>query len=126
MKTRDRFERQISICSHLLEQLESPFFFMDENADNLFALSGAEKKKLRGQAQLLEAKISVGKNGVSPEMLKALDVIFKKEALVKVRFSEGRAEMKARISEIESGTQSVCVGHVGRTASFFKKNPPEL
>ncbi|MBQ8723596.1 MAG: YhbY family RNA-binding protein, partial [Opitutales bacterium] len=51
---------------------------MDENADSTLALSGAEKKKLRGQAQLLEAKISVGKNGVTPEMLKTLNIIFKK------------------------------------------------
>lgn len=102
------------------------FLFMDENADSTFTLSGAEKKKLRGQAQLLEAKISVGKNGVTPEMLKTLNVIFKKEPLVKVRFAEGRAEMKAQIAEIESGTGALCVGHVGRTASFFKNLPEEF
>lgn len=99
---------------------------MDENADSTLALSGAEKKKLRGQAQLLEAKISVGKNGVTPEMLKTLNIIFKKEPLVKVRFAEGRAEMKAQIAEIESGTGALCVGHVGRTAAFFKNLPEEL
>ena len=98
---------------------------MDENADSTCALSGAEKKKLRGQAQLLEAKVSVGKNGVTPEMLKLLNVIFKKEALVKVRFAEGRAEMKAQIAEIENGIGACCVGHVGRTASFFKSVPEE-
>ena len=101
-------------------------FFMDENADITFALSGAEKKKLRGQAQLLEAKISVGKNGLVPETLKTLNLMFKKEPLLKVRFAEGRAEMKAQIAEIEAGTQSVCVGHVGRTASFFKNTPAPL
>lgn len=98
---------------------------MEENSDNVFTLSGAEKKKLRGQAQLLDAKVSVGKNGILPETLKTLEIFFKKDALVKVRFAEGRAEMKAQIAEIESGTNSVCVGHVGRTASFFKHVPVE-
>ncbi len=93
---------------------------MDENANSTSALSGAEKKKLRGQAQLLEAKISVGKNGVTPEMLKTLALILKKETLVKVRFAEGRSEMMAQIADLENGTGAVCVGHVGRTASFFK------
>ena len=105
--------------------MDGILFFMDENTDSQFALSGAEKKKLRGRAQLLEAKISVGKNGVTPEMLKTLNVILKKESLVKVRFAEGRTEMKNQIAELEAGTGALCVGHVGRTASFFKPVPEE-
>lgn len=97
---------------------------MDENADTKISLSGAEKKKLRGQAQLIDAKVSVGKNGISAETLKTLDAVFGKDALVKVRFSEGRAEMKARIAEIEAATGALCVGHVGRTASFFRPPVP--
>lgn len=99
---------------------------MDEITDSISALSGAEKKKLRGQAQLLDAKVSVGKNGLTAETLKLINVLFKKESLLKVRFAEGRAEMKAQIAEIEAGTQSICVGHVGRTASFYKEPLPEF
>lgn len=98
---------------------------MEENPDIVFELSGAEKKKLRGQAQLLDAKVSIGKNGILPDTLKTLEIFFKKDALVKVRFAEGRAEMKAQIAEIENATRSVCVGHVGRTASFFKQTSSE-
>ena len=96
---------------------------MEENADSTVPLSGAEKKKLRGRAQLLEAKISVGKNGVTAETLRMLAALLRKEALVKVRFVEGRAEMKAQIAELESGAGAVCVGSVGRTASFFRPVP---
>lgn len=96
---------------------------MEEDADSKISLSGAEKKKLRGRAQLLEAKISVGKNGVTAETLNTLAALFKKESLVKIRFAEGRAEMKAQIAEIERGADALCVGHVGRTASFFKSVP---
>ena len=96
---------------------------MEEDADSTILLSGAEKKKLRGRAQLLDAKISVGRNGVTAETLRALTALLGKEPLVKVRFAEGRAEMKARIAELEAGTGAVCVGHVGRTASFFRPVP---
>lgn len=93
---------------------------MEDDADSKFSLSGAEKKKLRGKAQLLEAKLSVGKNGVTAETLNTLAALFRKEPLVKIRFAEGRAEMKAQIAEIELGADALCVGHVGRTASFYK------
>lgn len=98
------------------------YFFskMTENAEFAPAISGAEKRKLRSRAQLLSAKISIGKNGVSQETLKTLSAIFKKEDLVKIRFSEGHAEMKSQIAEIERGTGAICIGNVGKTAAFFK------
>lgn len=98
---------------------------MDENADSTLALGGAEKKKLRGQAQLLDAKVSVGKNGVTAATLKTLEALFKKEALVKVRFAEGRTAMRERIAEIERGAGALCVGSVGRTAAFFRPVPAD-
>lgn len=98
---------------------------MDENADWQVALSGAEKRKLRGQAQLLDAKISVGKNGISAETLKTLDALLKKSPLVKVRFAEGRAEMKTQIAELARGAGALCVGNVGRTAAFFRPVPAD-
>lgn len=100
-------------------------FFMDENAETKISLSGAEKKKLRGQAQLLDAKVAVGKNGLTADTFKTLNAVFRKNALVKVRFAEGRAEMKAQIAEIEAATGTLCVGHVGRTAAFYRPVPAE-
>ncbi len=84
------------------------------------SLRGAEKRKLRGVAQRLDAKLAVGKNGVSADVVRSLYMLFKKDALVKVRFAEGRAEMKAQIAEIERRTGTLCIGNVGRTATFFR------
>lgn len=83
---------------------------------------GAEKRRLRSRAQLLEPALSVGKSGVTAGTLKTLAAIFKKTDLAKIRFAEGRAAMKAQIAEIEAGTATVCVGNVGRTAAFFNPN----
>lgn len=96
---------------------------MHEDAATEITLGGAEKKKLRGRAQLLDAKIAVGRNGISAGTLKALDALLGRDALVKVRFAEGRAAMKARIAEIEAATGALCVGSVGRTAAFYRPVP---
>jgi len=98
----------------------------ETSAATVPALSGAEKRTLRSRAQLLDAKISVGKNGVSTETLKTLAALFKKENLVKIRFAEGRTEMKSQIAEIERGSGSLCIGNVGKTAAFFKPFPQEF
>ena len=82
-------------------------------------LTGAEKRRLRGRAQLLEPAVCVGKNGVSAGTLAAVGAALRKAELAKVRFAVSREEMKAQIAEIERGTGAVCVGSVGRTAAFF-------
>lgn len=92
------------------------------NTEGIRALRGAEKRRLRSRAQLLEPAISIGKSGVTAGTLKTLATIFKKTDLAKIRFAEGRAAMKAQIAEIEAGTATVCVGAVGRTAAFFNPN----
>lgn len=86
-------------------------------------LTGAEKRRLRGRAQLLEPAVCVGKNGVSAGTLAAVGAALRKADLAKVRFATvSREEMKAQIAEIERGTDTVCVGSVGRTAAFFNPN----
>lgn len=86
-------------------------------------LTGAEKRRLRGRAQLLEPAVCVGKNGVTAGTLAAVGAALRKAELAKVRFAAvSREEMKAQIAEIERGTGTVCVGSVGRTAAFFNPN----
>jgi RNA-binding protein len=93
----------------------------DNNSLPYSNLSGAEKKKLRGIAQLLQPRLHVGKQGVTSETLKELEIAFKKEDLIKVRFSADRGAILRLIEEIVKGTESFCVCNVGKTATFFRQ-----
>ncbi|MBR5622079.1 MAG: YhbY family RNA-binding protein [Opitutales bacterium] len=94
------------------------------NSENRFpfeTLTGAEKKKLRGLAQTIEAKIQIGRETALGEIVKQLELVFKHEDLVKVRFHiQDRKAVMALCAEIEEAAAAFCVSQVGKTAAFFK------
>lgn len=84
-------------------------------------LTGAEKKKLRGLAQTVEAKIQVGRNTELGEIVKQLELVFKHEDLVKLRFHlQDRKAIMNLCAEIADAAGAFCVSQVGKTAAFFK------
>lgn len=91
-------------------------------------MKGAEKARLRGIGQRLDATLKVGKEGLTPSLLVELRRQLAANDLVKIRFlGADRHERSALCTDIEQRTQSVCVGSVGQTALFHtpaKEDPP--
>jgi RNA-binding protein len=84
------------------------------------ALTGAQKSRLRGLGQRIEASIKIGKEGVTPTIVGELRRQLGAHELVKLRFlgspRDERATLCIKLSE-ESG--GIFVGSVGQTALFF-------
>jgi len=59
-------------------------------------LTNAQMRALKAQAQRLKAKLKIGKEGLSPQFLTALDDALKHHELVKVKFDDFRAEEGTR------------------------------
>jgi RNA-binding protein len=83
-------------------------------------MTGAQKARLRGIGQRMEATVQLGKDGLTPAFLDELQRQLKSRGLVKLRFAgsdrEERAALRSRIA-LESGCE--CVGAVGQTALFY-------
>jgi RNA-binding protein len=60
-------------------------------------LTKAQVRAFRAQAQRLKAALKIGKDGISPQFLAALDVALKHHELVKVRF-DGFKDQKEELS----------------------------
>jgi len=89
-----------------------------------FPLTGAQKAFLRGRGQTLDATLSVGKAGLTPELFRTLQAQLKTHELVKLRFAHAdRDERAAWCAQIADEARCVCLGAVGRTALFFRQNP---
>jgi RNA-binding protein len=87
-------------------------------------LTGAQKTRLRGLGQTLEASVKLGKSGITPAFTRELARLLAARELVKLRFEGAdRHERAALITQIESESRSVCVGSVGHTALFYLQNP---
>ena len=83
-------------------------------------MTSSEKASLRAQAQTLKPAVQVGKDGVTPAVIKELDVALRKAELVKVRFGEGRDVMHKQCEELAAATNAECAGGVGRVAAFYR------
>lgn len=84
-------------------------------------LSGAEKRALKSQAQLLEAVVRVGHAGVTDAVVSSLDAALQLHSLVKVRFSDFKEERRTLAPQLAERTESLLVQQVGNVAVFYRK-----
>jgi RNA-binding protein len=89
-----------------------------------FPLTSAQKSKLRGVGQTLEAGLKVGRGGLTPEFFAELQRLLRAHELVKLRFlGSDRDERAALCDQIADEGRCVCVGAVGHTALFYRQHP---
>jgi RNA-binding protein len=90
----------------------------------IIPLTSAQKTRLRGLGQILEASVKLGKAGITPAFTREIVRLLAARELVKLRFEGAdRHERAALITQIETISSSVCVGAVGHTALFYLQNP---
>ncbi len=88
-------------------------------------LTNAQIRDLRARAQRLKAMLKVGKEGLSPAFLTAVQEALRTHELLKVKFDEFKSEKKDLAPQLaeKSGSQLVtCVGHV---VVLYRPKPQE-
>ena len=89
-----------------------------------FPLTGAQKSFLRGQGQRLEPALKLGKGGLSPAFFTELQKQLRAKELVRVRFLGTEREERAKLcTQIADEGRCLCIGAVGHTALFYRRNP---
>jgi RNA-binding protein len=89
-----------------------------------FPLTGAQKSFLRGLGQQLEPALKVGKGGLTPAFFAELQKQLRANELVKLRFLGTERDDRATLcNQIADEGRCVCVGSVGHTALFYRRNP---
>ncbi len=85
-------------------------------------LTGAQKTRLRGLGQRLDAAIKIGRAGFARDQAVEFARLLDARELVKVRFEgSDRHERAELITRIEQEVGAPCVGSVGHTALFFRR-----
>lgn len=101
----------------------------EENTpDQSNALSSSEKKALRGQAMSLKPLIQIGKSGISPAVISAMDKALDEKHLVKVRMINDDRDQRAEwAKQLSQECPSEITGQVGKTYSFYRRpKKPEI
>ena len=85
-------------------------------------LKSYQRAFLRSHAQALDPVVSVGKDGASESVIKALDDALTAHELVKVRFQNAKDEIKEISRALEKSTASTLVATTGFTTVFFRQD----
>ncbi len=88
------------------------------------ALTNAQIRDLKARAQRLKATVKVGKEGLSPHFLAALDEALKHNELLKVKFDDFKEQKKELTPQLAEKTGSHLVTRVGNVVVLYRPKPP--
>ena len=87
------------------------------------ALTGKQKRHLRGLANRMEAKVVIGHSGINDNCLESLDEYLTADELVKVRIQKTAGVDRKEAAEIlTQKTFSHCVQVFGNTVILYREN----
>ena len=89
------------------------------------SLSNAQIRDLKAQAQRLKAKLKIGKEGLSPQFLAALDEVLRHHQLVKVKFDEFKEQKKELAPQLAERSGSHLVTRVGNVVVLYRPKPDQ-
>ena len=84
-------------------------------------LPNSELRRLKAAAQHLEPTVRLGKNGITGELLAALDVALEQRELVKVRLEAFKDQKRALARELAARSASRLVMQVGHVVVLFRR-----
>jgi RNA-binding protein len=88
-------------------------------------LTNAQIRALKAQAQRLKATLRIGKEGLSPRFLAALDDALKHHELVKVKFDDFKEQKKELAPQLAEKSRSHLVTRVGNVVVLYRPKPME-
>jgi RNA-binding protein len=89
-------------------------------AGAMVSLTNAQIRDLKAQAQRLKATLKIGKEGISPQFLTALDEVLKHHELVKVKFEDFKERKKELTPQLAEKSGSHLVARVGNVAVLYR------
>lgn len=86
-------------------------------------MNSIEKKKLKAQAHPLNPVVMIGQAGLTPAVLKEIDLALDTHELIKIKIRAERDERTVIREQICADTNAELVQSIGQVAVFFRKNP---
>jgi RNA-binding protein len=92
----------------------------------MLTITSAERRALRAKAHHLHPVVAIGQHGLTPAVLREIDVNLRAHELIKVRaFSDIRGEREAMLGQICAKLDAAPVQHIGKLIILWRPAPPE-
>ena len=89
------------------------------------ALTSTQRDHLKRLAHHFKSVVYVGKQGITPTVVRTTDEALLARELVKVKFVDRKDEKRALTEELASETRCEIVGILGHIATLFRAHPDE-
>lgn len=86
-------------------------------------LPGSELRRLKAASQLLKPILKLGKQGITPAFLAALDQALADHELLKIKFDEFKDQRREVSRDLAAKTASQVILQVGHTLTLYRKRP---
>lgn len=87
-------------------------------------LTSADRRHLKGRAQLLEPVLKVGRNGIATPFPASMETELARHELIKIKFVEFKEQKHELAAQLAEETGSALVQVVGNVAIFYRPKPP--
>jgi RNA-binding protein len=84
------------------------------------SLTTAQIRDLKSRAQRLKATLKVGKDGLSPRFIAALDEALKHNELLKVKFDDFKEEKKELTPQLAERSRSHLITRIGNVVVLYR------
>ena len=91
----------------------------------MVSLTNAQIRDLKARAQRLKATLKIGKEGISPQFLAALDDALRHHELVKVKFDGFKEQKKELSPQLAEKSGSHLVMRVGNVVALYRPRKVE-
>jgi putative YhbY family RNA-binding protein len=90
------------------------------------ALSPVERKALKARAHHLHPVVMIGEAGLTPAVLREIDITLKSHELIKIRVLGGdREQRRAMPAVIAQALGATVVQHIGKILVLYRQRPEE-
>ena len=85
-------------------------------------LNSSQRSFLRSKAHHLDSLLHIGKNGLSPSALGAIDRLLESHELIKIKLRECKDKKDELMEEIICSTSCAVVGEIGHTVILYRQH----
>ncbi|MGC3959061.1 MAG: YhbY family RNA-binding protein [Verrucomicrobiota bacterium] len=89
----------------------------------MVSLTNKQISEFKARGQLLKPTIKVGKEGLTPQFLAALDEALKHNDLIKVKFADLKEQKKELAPQLAEKTGSHLIMRVGNVVVLYRPKP---
>jgi len=91
----------------------------------MLSLTNAQIREFKARGQLLKPTLKVGKEGLTPQFIAALDEALKHTELLKVKFADLKEQKKELAPQLAEKTGSHLIIRVGNVAVLYRPKPEQ-